>query len=120
MISEVLERYRSKIRGMIHCSGGGQTKVLHFIRDMHIVKNDLFEIPPLFRMIQEQSGTSWKEMYEVFNMGHRMELYVPETLAQKIIDIAQSYKVDAKVIGYCERCDANLLTIKTKEGIFQY
>ena len=103
VISEVLDRFRSKIHGMIHCTGGGQTKVMNFIRDIHVVKNELFDIPPLFRMIQNQSGTSWKEMYEVFNMGHRMELYIPETLAQKVIEIAASYQVDAKVIGYCER-----------------
>ncbi len=120
VIRDIIERYRNKIHGMIHCTGGGQTKVLNFIRDIHVVKNDLFELPPLFRMIQEQSGTGWREMYEVFNMGHRMEIYVPETVAKHLIAIAASYNVDAKVIGYCERCYSNLLTIKTGEGNFQY
>ncbi len=120
VIREVLDRFRGKIHGMIHCTGGGQTKVMNFIRDIHVVKNEMFDIPPLFRMIQNQSGTSWKEMYEVFNMGHRMELYIPETLARKVIEIAASYQVDAKVIGYCERSDNNLLSIITGEGTFVY
>lgn len=120
VMSEVLDRYRSKIHGMIHCTGGGQTKVLHFTRDIHVVKNNMFEVPPLFKMIQEQSGTSWKEMYEVFNMGHRMELYVSETTAKNVIDIAGSYNIEAKVIGYCERCDENKLTIKTGGSVFEY
>ena len=120
VISEVVDRYRNKIHGMIHCTGGGQTKVMNFTRDIHVIKNEMFEIPPLFRMIQKQSGTAWKEMYEVFNMGHRMELYLPETLAGKVIDIASSFGVEARVIGYCERCNENRLTIKSAEGEFEY
>jgi len=105
MIKEVIESFRNDIHGMIHCSGGAQTKVLNFIKDLHVIKNNLFPVPPLFRMIHEQSGTSWEEMYRVFNMGHRMELYVPEKIADFIIQVASEFNVDAKIIGRCEGSD---------------
>jgi phosphoribosylformylglycinamidine cyclo-ligase len=119
VIIEVLNRLRDKVHGMIHCSGGAQTKVLHFINDMHVVKDNLFDIPPLFRMIQEQSGTSWKEMYKVFNMGHRMELYVPEPVAQEVIEISNTFNVEAKVVGRVQAGDRGV-TIKSPFGDFHY
>src|SRR5690606_28848569 len=94
ILVKVLENFRNVIHGMVHCSGGAQTKVLHFVNDLHIIKDDLFQTPPLFRLIQEQSGTDWKEMYKVFNMGHRMEIYVPEQYAADIISISKSFDVD--------------------------
>ena len=105
---------------MIHCSGGAQTKVLHFIDNLHIVKNNMFELPPLFKLIHEQSGTSWKEMYKVFNMGHRMELYINENIASSIIDISKSFNINAKIIGYCEKSDTKKLTISSQFGEFKY
>jgi phosphoribosylformylglycinamidine cyclo-ligase len=105
---------------MVHCSGGAQTKVLHFVDDVHIVKNNLFDIPPLFKLIQEQSKTDWKEMYKVFNMGHRMELYLDEKYAQDIISIAQSFNMEAQIIGYVEKSDSKKVTIKSKVGEFSY
>ena len=103
VIHSILEVMRSQIHGMIHCSGGAQTKVMHFVDDLHVVKNDLFDLPPLFKIIQQESGTSWEEMYKVFNMGHRMELYVSESNAKEIMDISNSFNIDAKIIGYCEK-----------------
>lgn len=121
VINKILEEVeRSDIHGMIHCSGGAQTKILHFTDDLHIIKDQLFDIPPLFRLIQEESGTDWKEMYQVFNMGHRMELYVPENVAQQIIDISSSFDVDAQVVGRVESSDGRKLTIKSAMGTFQY
>ncbi|MGB5983301.1 MAG: AIR synthase related protein [Nonlabens sp.] len=111
---------RSKIHGMVHCSGGAQTKVLHFVDQVHVVKDDLFELPPLFKMIQEESGTDWKEMYQVFNMGHRMELYVSPEVAEQIIDISKSFDVDAKIIGRVEESDQKKLTISSRFGEFTY
>ena len=111
VIKQMLDQYRSRIHGMVHCSGGAQTKVLHFIDNLHIIKDNLFEIPPLFRIIQEQSGTSMAEMYKVFNMGHRMELYVPQEIAADLITISESFGIDAKVIGRCEKADAKMITI---------
>ncbi len=110
---------------MVHCSGGAQTKILHFVKDLHIIKDNLFEVPPLFKLIQEESKTDWKEMYQVFNMGHRMELYVPENIAQDIIDISKSYNVDAQIIGRVESFTSsdtknNKLTIKSEFGEFTY
>ena len=105
---------------MIHCSGGAQTKVLHFIDNLHVIKDNMFEAPPLFRLIQVESGTEWKEMYKVFNMGHRMELYVPGELAQDIIDISESFNVDAKIIGRVEHSKNKRLTIKSELGTFIY
>jgi phosphoribosylformylglycinamidine cyclo-ligase len=120
VIVEVLSQAASEIHGMVHCSGGAQTKVLHFIDSLHVIKDNLFEIPPLFRIIQDQSGTEWKEMYEVFNMGHRMELYLDEKLAQDVIDIAHGYGIDAQVIGHVEAAERASVTIKSKAGTFEY
>jgi phosphoribosylformylglycinamidine cyclo-ligase len=120
IIKEVLNKFRAQIHGMVHCSGGGQTKVLHFIDNVHIIKYNLFELPPLFRLIHEQSGTDWKEMYQVFNMGHRMELYVPEAICQEIIDISKKFNVDAKVIGRVEAAKNKQLTIRSPFGEFVY
>lgn len=120
IIKKMLDKYRSDIHGMIHCSGGAQTKILHFIDNLHIVKDNMFALPPLFKMIREQSGTSWAEMYKVFNMGHRMELYVPKEIATDLIEISKSFKVDAKIIGYCEVSAGKKLTIKSEFGEFNY
>ena len=120
IIKKVLERYRFQINGIIHCSGGAQTKVLHFIKNLHIIKDNLFEIPKLFSLIQEESNTDWKEMYKVFNMGHRMELYVSEEISKDIIEISKSFNVDAKVIGRVESSDKKCLTIKSEKGCFVY
>ena len=120
VISEVLKSYRQEIHGMIHCSGGAQTKVLHFIDKLHVVKDKLFPVPPLFRMIREESGTGWKEMYQVFNMGHRFELYVPESIAADIISISRSFSVDAQVVGHVEDSKAAKLTISSEHGTYFY
>ena len=120
IIREILSKYRNKIDGMIHCSGGAQTKVLHFVNNLHVIKDNMFPVPPLFKIIQEESETDWKEMYKVFNMGHRMELYVDEVLASDIINISQSYNVDAKIIGRVESCNAKKLTISSEFGEFIY
>jgi phosphoribosylformylglycinamidine cyclo-ligase len=117
-IFETLDR--SSIHGMIHCSGGAQTKILHFIDELHVIKDNLFRVPPLFELIQKESGTSWKEMYEVFNMGHRMELYVPAEHAEKIIEISTSFDVDAQIIGRVAASSKKVLTIKTEMGAFEY
>ena len=111
---------RSHLHGMVHCSGGAQTKVLHFVDKVHVIKDSLFATPPLFKMIQEESGTSWKEMYEVFNMGHRMELYVPAAKAEEIIQISESFGVDAKIVGRIEAAESKQLTIKSAHGEFVY
>jgi phosphoribosylformylglycinamidine cyclo-ligase len=111
---------REHLHGMVHCSGGAQTKILHFINDLHIIKDNLFELPPLFQMIQEESGTDWKEMYQVFNMGHRMELYVNEAIAQEVIAIAKSFNVDAQIVGRVESSAHKKLTIKSVYGQFVY
>ncbi|WP_299889237.1 AIR synthase related protein [uncultured Lacinutrix sp.] len=121
IIKEILSKYNSgTIHGMVHCSGGAQTKILHFINDLHIVKDNLFPIPPLFKLIQEQSKTDWKEMYQVFNCGHRMELYVSPEIAEEIITISQSYNVKAQIIGKVEASISKKLTIKSEYGIFEY
>jgi len=120
VIKEILKNFRKSINGMIHCSGGAQTKVLNFVDKVHVIKDSLFETPPLFQLIQEQSGTSWEEMYEVFNMGHRFELYVPEELAGEIISIANHFQLEAKVIGRVEESDKKSLTIKSEHGEFHY
>ena len=111
---------RKQIHGMVHCSGGAQTKILHFIDDLHVIKDNLFDTPPLFKLIQEQSGTDWKEMYQVFNMGHRMELYVPETIANTLISISQSFGVDAQIVGRVEASPKKQLTILSPYGEFGY
>ncbi len=120
IIKQVLEKFRSQIHGMVHCSGGGQTKVLHFIDRVHVIKDDLFDIPPLFQIIQEQSQTDWKEMYKVFNMGHRMELYMNSTIAEEIISLSKSFNVDAKVIGKVEASAEKKLTVKSEKGEFEW
>ena len=120
VIHEVLGLYRRQINGMIHCSGGAQTKVLHFAEKVHIIKDDLFPIPPLFLMIQEESGTAWREMYQVFNMGHRFEIYTDVQTAGGIIQLANKYQIDAKIIGRCEHSDRKKLSIKGEQGEFEY
>ena len=120
VIRRILDEYRPKIDGMIHCSGGAQTKVLHFIDNLHVVKDNMFEVPPLFKLIHEQSGTDWKEMYTVFNMGHRMEIYTDESTAQGIIEISKGFNIDAKIIGHCEECDKAQVTVKSEFGTFIY
>jgi len=120
IIKAMLDKYRRQINGMVHCSGGAQTKVLHFIDNLHIIKNNLFPVPPLFKLIQEESKTSWQEMYKVFNMGHRMELYVPEAIAADLIAISQSFGVDAQIIGYVEAADQKKVTIRSQHGVFEY
>jgi phosphoribosylformylglycinamidine cyclo-ligase len=120
IIKAILDKFRSQINGMVHCSGGGQTKILHFIDKLHIVKDNLFEVPPLFSIIQEAAGTEWKEMYNVFNMGHRMEIYVPEEIASNIIEISKSFGVDAQIIGRVEDSENKKLTIKSSKGEFSY
>ncbi|MEW2921392.1 AIR synthase related protein [Muricauda sp. ANG21] len=121
IIKKILEQHNSEqIHGMVHCSGGAQTKILHFVDNLHIIKDNLFEIPPLFKLIQEQSGTDWKEMYQVFNCGHRMELYVNEQVADDIIAISESFNVDAQVIGRVEASPNKRLTIQSTYGKFEY
>lgn len=120
VIKEILDKYRSQIDGMVHCSGGAQTKVLHFINNLHIIKDNLFEIPPLFKLIQAESGTSWQEMYKVFNMGHRMELYVPQEIAEDIIKISKSFNIDAQIVGRVEAADQKQVTIRSEFGEFVY
>lgn len=121
VIKQILDKYRSQIDGIVHCSGGAQTKVLHFVNeDVHVIKDNLFPIPPLFKLIQEQSGTDWKEMYKVFNMGHRMELYVPAEIAEDIIAISKSFNIDAQIIGSVEKSEQKQVTIKSEFGEFVY
>lgn len=119
VIKSIFEELKSEIHGMIHCSGGAQTKVLHFIEDLHVIKDDLFEVPPLFRLIQEQSQTDWREMYQVFNMGHRMEIYVPAEHAQAIIDVSSSYNIEAQVVGRVESGNTKV-TVSSSKGDFVY
>lgn len=120
VIRKMLEKYRHDIHGLIHCSGGAQTKVLHFVDNVHVIKDNLFPVPPLFRLIQEQSGTSWKEMYQVFNMGHRMEIYVDPQLAEPLMAIAASFNIDSRIVGRVEDWSGRKLTIHTEAGIFEY
>jgi phosphoribosylformylglycinamidine cyclo-ligase len=121
IIKKILSKFSNKqIHGMVHCSGGAQTKILHFIENLHIIKDDMFEVPPLFKLIQQESKTDWKEMYQVFNMGHRMELYVDESIAAEIIEISKSFNVDAKIVGRVEASKTKKLTIKSEFGEFVY
>lgn len=120
VIKQVIESFRPAIHGMVHCSGGGQTKILHFGGSIHIIKDNLFPLPPLFRIIREQSGTPWDEMYRVFNMGHRFEIYTDEKTAVGIIKIAESFSLEAKIIGHCEQSSSKRLTIKSEFGTFEY
>jgi phosphoribosylformylglycinamidine cyclo-ligase len=120
VIKKILTSHRSKINGMVHCSGGGQTKVLHFVDNVHVIKDELFDTPPLFQLIQQESNTDWKEMYKVFNMGHRMELYTDEATARDIIRIAQEFNLPAQIIGRVEASDKKKLTIRSAHGVFEY
>ncbi|MBL1411134.1 AIR synthase related protein [Sphingobacterium faecale] len=120
VIKVILDKYRKQIDGMVHCSGGAQTKVLHFVDNVHVVKDNLFPIPPLFELIQKESKTDWQEMYKVFNMGHRMELYVPETIAQDIIQISKSFGIPAQIIGRVEDSEKKQVTITSPYGTFIY
>ena len=120
VIKKLLDEMRSQIHGMVHCLGGAQTKIMHFVEKMRVVKNNLFPVPPLFNIIQEQSGTDWHEMYKVFNMGHRMEIYVDSSNAQKVIEISHSFGIDAQIVGYTEASDRNELIIESDKGRFEY
>ncbi len=120
VVKKLLDALRPQIHGMVHCSGGAQTKILHFVDGVHVIKDNLFPIPPLFRTIQEQSGTDWKEMYKVFNCGHRFEVYLPKEYAQQVIDISKSFGIDAQIIGRIEPSDHTHLTIHSEYGVFEY
>ena len=120
VVKKLLDALRPQIHGMVHCSGGAQTKILHFVENVHVVKDNMFPIPPLFRTIQEQSGTDWKEMYKVFNCGHRFEVYLPQEYAQQVIDISRSFGIDAQIIGRIEPSDHTHLTIHSQYGVFEY
>ena len=121
VIKKILaEVEKSDLHGMVHCSGGAQTKILHFVDKLHVIKDNLFEVPPLFKLIQEESGTDWKEMYQVFNMGHRMELYVDPSIADEIIAISKSFNIDAQIVGRVEHSEKKALTIKSQFGTFNY
>ncbi|MCT4665500.1 MAG: AIR synthase-related protein [Flavobacteriales bacterium] len=120
VIKAILDKMSDQVHGMVHCSGGAQTKILHFVENLHIVKNNLFPTPPLFEMIQKESGTDWKEMYKVFNMGHRMEVYLPKDAAQELIEISKSFGIDAQIVGYCEASEGKSLKIESAHGVFDY
>ncbi|MBR2980967.1 MAG: phosphoribosylformylglycinamidine cyclo-ligase [Odoribacter sp.] len=120
VMKKIIDKYRYDIHGLIHCSGGAQTKVMNFVENLHVIKDNMFPVPPLFKLIKEQSGTSWDEMYKVFNMGHRMEIYVAPELAQDIIDIAAEFNIDARIIGRCEAYEGKKLTIESEYGQFEY
>ncbi len=120
VVKKLLDALRPQIHGMVHCSGGAQTKILHFVDGVHVIKDNLFPIPPLFRTIQEQSKTEWKEMYKVFNCGHRFEVYLPGEFAQQVIDISKSFGIDARIIGRIEQSDHTHLTIHSEYGVFEY
>ena len=120
LMASILKEFRSEIHGAVHCTGGAQTKVLHFIDHLHVVKDNLFDVPPLFSMIQEQSGTDWKEMYKVFNMGHRLEMYVSEEIADELMDIGEQFNIKARIIGQVEPSEQAKVTIRSKYGEFVY
>lgn len=120
VVKKLLDGLRPFIHGMIHCSGGAQTKVMHFVENMHVVKDNLFPVPPLFRTIHEQSGTDWAEMYKVFNMGHRFEVYLPEEYADRVIEISRSFNIDAQIVGHTEAAEKASLTIRSEFGEFRY
>ena len=120
VIKKILDQHRNEIHGMVHCSGGAQTKVLHFVDGVHVIKDNLFPVPPLFKLIQEESKTDWAEMYKVFNMGHRMEIYLKPELADSIIEISKSFNIDAQVVGRVEAYDGKKLTIESEYGTFEY
>ena len=120
VIKAIFKDYKKFISGMVHCTGGGQTKVLHFIKNLHVVKNNMFPVPPLFDLIKQESAASWREMYQVFNMGHRMELYVKKEVASSIIDVASSFNLDAQIIGFVENSSGKKLTIHAPDEILIY
>lgn len=120
VVVKIFEKFRREIHGMVHCSGGAQTKVLHFIENLHVIKDNLFPVPPLFSIIQQQSGTEWREMYKVFNMGHRMEIYTSDAHAAEIISISKSFDIDARIIGRVEKAPSKKVTLKTESGEFVY
>ena len=120
VVKKLLDALRPNIHGMVHCSGGAQTKILHFVENVHVIKDNLFPIPPLFKTIQEQSGTDWAEMYKVFNMGHRLEVYLPEEFAAEVIEISKAFGIDAQIVGRVEASDHTHLTIKSEKGTFEY
>ena len=120
VVVELLKNLRQQIGGMIHCSGGAQTKILHFVDNLHIIKDNLFKVPPLFKMIQEESGTDWKEMYKVFNMGHRMEIYIDEEHAEEVISISKSFNIDAQIVGRVQAGNSKKLSISSEFGTFHY
>ncbi len=120
VVKKILQEIRSQIHGMVHCSGGAQTKILNFVDGIQVVKDNMFPVPPLFELIQNQSGTAWQEMYKVFNMGHRFELYLPEKYAQTVIDIASTFRLQAQIVGYCEQASKKGLSIRSDKGIFSY
>ena len=120
VIKKLLSDMRGKIDGMVHCTGGAQTKVLHFVENKHVIKDNLFPVPPLFELIQKESGTPWSEMYKVFNMGHRMEIYVRPEYAEKVMEIASSFGIESRIIGHVEDAPSNRLTIKSAAGVFEY
>ena len=120
VIKKILNEMRPQIHGMVHCSGGAQTKILHFIENKHVIKDNMFDVPPLFKLIQKESGTDWAEMYKVFNMGHRMEIYLAPEHAEKVIEISESFGIKAQIVGRVEESDSNKLTIKSEFGTFEY
>lgn len=120
VIRRLLQEMRGEIHGMVHCTGGAQTKVMHFVENKHVIKDNMFPLPPLFKLIQEQSGTDWAEMYKVFNMGHRMEIYVKPEDAARIIEISEAFGIEARIVGRVEEAPANRLTIKSEKGVFEY
>ena len=120
VIKQVLDKYRKQVHGMVHCSGGAQTKVLHFVENVRVVKDNLFPVPPLFKTIQEQSGTAWAEMYKVFNMGHRLEVYLSPEHAEEVIAISESFGIPAQIVGRVEACEQTELIIKSEFGEFRY
>ncbi len=120
VVKKLLQELRPNIHGMVHCSGGAQTKILHFVDNLKVVKNNMFPVPPLFHLIQKESGTDWKEMYKVFNMGHRLEVYLPAEFAEKVIEISKTFNIDAQIIGYCETADKKELLIESEFGKFEY
>ncbi len=120
VLKKIIENLGKEIHGMVHCSGGAQTKVMNFVRNMHIIKDNMFPVPPLFELIKNESNTPWKEMYNVFNMGHRLEIFIEEKHAAEIIDISKSFNLEAQIIGRCEKAESNKLSIITTEGVFEY
>jgi phosphoribosylformylglycinamidine cyclo-ligase len=120
VVKKLLAELRPHIHGMVHCSGGAQTKILHFVENLKVVKNNLFPVPPLFKLIQKESGTDWKEMYKVFNMGHRLEVYLPADFAEQVIAISKSFNIDARIVGHCEASDKKELMIESEFGRFEY